>query len=171
VKVSEITTLEQAYEYLNDLAFSCKGRDLEFEALIKNDPGLVFYYATIVLKDRFLEGEECLLKERADFLYAYVVGTCKRFPKAEPKIREDKVIWDKYLEAIKNLSNTEKRQWLKDEGLTDELFEVLNHLGMPVDVQEAVIKLRPDLIGEIGDLDSSLRVKYQHELELGRVDL
>jgi hypothetical protein len=38
-------------------------------------------------------------------------------------------------------------------------------------MQEYVIKLRPDLIGEIDNLDPELAKKYQHEKELGQVDL
>jgi hypothetical protein len=38
-------------------------------------------------------------------------------------------------------------------------------------VQEEVLKFRPDLISEIPDLDSTLKLKYSHELELSGVDL
>jgi hypothetical protein len=39
------------------------------------------------------------------------------------------------------------------------------------EAQEYIIKHRPDLVGEIQDLNPDLKEKYQHEKELGNVDL
>jgi hypothetical protein len=55
--------------------------------------------------------------------------------------------------------------------IDQELIDGLNFLGMEPEVQEALIKKRPDLIGEIEDLDPELERKYRHEHELGKVDL
>lgn len=50
--------------------------------------------------------------------------------------------------------------------------ESIKVIGKPsIDMQEYVIKTRPDLIGEIENLDPSLKTKYSHEVGVGNVDL
>jgi hypothetical protein len=41
----------------------------------------------------------------------------------------------------------------------------------PKEMQEYVIKLRPDLVGKIRNLDPTIKAKYSHEDQLGKVDL
>lgn len=50
-------------------------------------------------------------------------------------------------------------------------FEILNRIGMNKEMQEYVLVRRPDLGGQIRDLDPSLKEKYSHEEELGSLDV
>ena len=50
--------------------------------------------------------------------------------------------------------------------------ENIQVIGKPsLEMQEYVIQRRPDLVALIGGLDPSLKSKYQHEVEMGGVDL
>jgi hypothetical protein len=50
-------------------------------------------------------------------------------------------------------------------------LEFLNEVGMNREMQEYVLEHRPDLASEIDGLLPALKVKYSHEIELGKVDL
>jgi hypothetical protein len=63
-------------------------------------------------------------------------------------------------------SNNDKWSFLKNDP------EAIKVIGSPtVEMQEYLIGLRPDLIGEIDGLDPKLKVKFEHELEISKVDL
>jgi hypothetical protein len=61
----------------------------------------------------------------------------------------------------------------------EEIFDLVKHnpenveyvTFTPTAIQEYILKTRPDLVGKLQNFDKSLKVKYQHEKELGNVDL
>lgn len=78
--------------------------------------------------------------------------------------------WFMFGERITKVRNvfSEDFKW-KLLRLNPESITVINQPTK--EMQEYVIKHRPDLIGEIDDLDPELKAKYQHEVGLGQVDL
>jgi hypothetical protein len=67
---------------------------------------------------------------------------------------------------------TEEDRWLFLKSNIQNNLEILNVWpGMNKEMQEYVIKLRPDLINKIEYLNPDLARKYQHAVELGNVDL
>jgi hypothetical protein len=108
------------------------------------------------------------------FQYALQVVQ-SRWPEGESAIRKDVYWWRTYLGinvVRKQPSKEDKQRWIREEGFTPKLFDVLNVLGdMPIEFQEFTFRLRPDLVGQIKNLDPRLKEKYQHEFELSQVDL
>lgn len=146
---------------------------VEEEILAEGNAFIMVGYALDVIKGRWPKAELFLM----DFPHGarlYALDIFKgRWPKAEKTIRSDPSEWRFYLEDLNDREITveDEWKWLKKEGVTDELFDVLNHIGMPRDVQDYVVKRRPDLIGKITDLDYWVELKYGHEFELAGVDL
>jgi hypothetical protein len=68
-------------------------------------------------------------------------------------------------------TDAEKLQFLEKEGISKKTIEALGTIGISKEIQEYIIKKRPDLIGEIWDLNPELAKKHSHEKELGNVDL
>jgi hypothetical protein len=66
---------------------------------------------------------------------------------------------------------SDENKWLLLKGSIGNNFEILNSVGMNYEMQEYVCQNRPDLVSSIKDLDPELVKKYQHEKELGKVDL
>jgi hypothetical protein len=70
-----------------------------------------------------------------------------------------------------------RRLWLrwkrieKEQAIRQNPKNISRYKHSTAKIQEWVIKQRPDLIGRIPNLKPKLKVKYQHELELGKVDL
>lgn len=143
-----------------------------------NSAHCVVFYARNVIKGRWPEHEDLVLKNaEAAFVYA---RTCikDRWPEAEDVIRKatkEPWYWTHYKRLFKRGPAKDlwekKWAWLKAEGPTDNLLEILNTLGMNKEMQEYIIQIRPDLIGRIRNLKPSIRRKYQHEDELAGVDL
>jgi hypothetical protein len=121
----------------------------EQEIILEGIPGKCFQYAQSVVQGRWPEGEKVIKREG--------------------------YYWRPYLRyqiVDRHPSKEEQRKWALEEGFTPELLEIFLLLGeMPVEFQELVLCLRPDLVGQIPGLDSGLKAKYQHEVELSQVDL
>ena len=116
----------------------------------------------------------------ADAIYYFVTHVVKeRCPEAEPILKRydsKHNAWRDYCAYVYACpySLEDKMGWLKEEGVTDTLFDILNYSGvrtMPVEIQEYIIQHRPDLINKIQGLDPELKAKYRHEDELGNTDL
>jgi hypothetical protein len=156
-----------AHEYARDVI---KGRWPEAEAKIFSDPASGRNYIYKAPKGPCPEIEDSIKDLGWLALHYAMVALKGRFPKAEPAILSNNR--SEYLAFLrrKNYNTKDKLRWI-EEGLTKELVEVLNHVGMKPEVQERILQLRPDLAGQIKGLSKYLRCKYRYELELSRVDL
>lgn len=140
--------------------------------------GALFYVEDVVKKP-FPALEYVILQSgRAASEYAIRIIR-KRWPKAESIIRHNHDWdswpvsgWDAYCSNFfRDFTDTDKLQWLREDGITDDWLEKLNRWGMSKRVQKYIVRTRPDLIGRIEHLESSLKKKYWHEAELAGVDL
>jgi hypothetical protein len=176
------------------LRFRPNERWIEAEAELSKDPfGIA--YAEKILKKRWPKLENFLLTGKGDFgvesLFNYAEQVVRgRWKEAEKKIATDPQVFENYLTYVfgittndlqrvskikellsKDLStNVQKWMLLKTE-LNEDSMLILNDAGMTREMQEYVVQHRPDLIGKIKNLDPELAKKYQHEQELGEVDL
>jgi uncharacterized protein Usg len=139
-------------------------------------------YFNVVLKQnrQYLSKMEDFMLKFKDgymcFYYTWIVIR-KRWPEAEVVIAQDENAWKDYLTNFKgSFSDADRWQWIQKFPIPD-LVKALNVAGWGDSeaatrkIQDTVIKKRPDLIGEIEDLNSTLKAKYSHEVELGEVDL
>lgn len=121
------------------------------------------------------EEREIVLRGWPDECFQYACEIVQgRWPEGESVIRKEGYYWRMYLKwsNVAECSWEEKMQWIRNEGFTIELFEILNDSeDMPAEFQEMTCRLRPDLVGLIKDLDPELVVKYRHELEMASVDM
>jgi hypothetical protein len=119
----------------------------------------------------FEYGTESMNKSEEDFDVA-IYDLQGRFPEGEDDIKGLEYVWYGYLDFLKwkLYSEKTKREWIQ-EGVNENLFEILNYLGMSAKTQELLIQARPDLVNQIPKLHPALKTKYQHEVELGNVDL
>jgi hypothetical protein len=126
-----------------------KRRIPELEDVIKTHPYYACAYVVNFTHDRWTEVEDAIKRksESAFDWHCYIRGVASGRPTGETK-------W----------------KWLK-AGVSENLVDILNEVGMDNNMQAYICKHRPDLIGKIKDLDPSLKAKYQHELELSQVDL
>ena len=163
---------ESAYSH----ALSNGKRDPKVEKILlkHGDSNQLFNYAKYIIHGRWPEAENALLKYPWGCL-CYVEYIVKdRFPKVEPELYGTRY-WLDYLSFLRSLDENDKGKRLvgliKDMGMTQELLDNLNAMGMPYDVQEWICQNRPDLINQIEKIWPSLDKKYQHEKELGNADL
>jgi len=93
----ELTDPYRAYYYATDVL---KGRWLEGEAALATDPGWAYRYARDVLMGRFPEGEAAIATD-PDWAYHYARDVLKgRFPEGEAAIATDPDWAELYLEAF-----------------------------------------------------------------------
>jgi hypothetical protein len=118
---------------------------------------------------------EDIIKESPHWTRRYVEKIIKgRWKEAEDIIRQDEYEWTLYLFAIytRNYSGEELWKWIKEEGPTNKLIDILLYLDTTIpSIQEYIIKNRPDLIGEIKHLVPHLRKRYKYELNTAGVDI
>jgi hypothetical protein len=185
-----------SYRYAKDVL---RERWLKAESVIQNSSFTALKYAEDIIKGPWPEAESIFcLKPGLSYNYAKLIG--KRFPKGEDWIAKDERFRIKYVkwiiqgrwleiepEVLQTLGSLKKyisaltynkvqipKEWLwriaKTKGLKTNL-KFLVQIGCPKEIQDYVIRLRPDLVNLIRHLDPELRDKYQHEVELSRVDL
>jgi hypothetical protein len=133
-------------------------------------------YAHHIFRGRWKEAEPLIWKKKMnveDYLRWTVDG--ERVPEFEAYVKEKSPLgsWARYVEDVKQRkhSEEEKWSWIKNEGLNEFVFEIINNGSMSQEMQEYILQHRPDLAAEIKNLDQVLMKKYQHEVELGNVDL
>jgi hypothetical protein len=160
---------ENAFLYCKKM----KRRIPEAEELIKNNAHYAGRYADEIIHGRWPEAEEVIKKSGYQAgLYARLVIE-DRWPEAERYIVHPGMTYcNDYRLFLSKLPFSKKIGWLKKEGFTDHLFWLL---GIADDIspalQEYVIQKRPDLIGKFKQLNPRIAKRYQHEKELGNVDL
>jgi hypothetical protein len=86
------------------------------------------------------------------------------------------IIWkngDKkwYIHGTEILNPTDEEKWMFLKANIGLNLDFLNRAGMTEDMQEYVCINRPDLIGEIEDLDPILKEKYKDEMNLSNVEV
>jgi hypothetical protein len=148
------------------------------EDVIAMSPFTAYAYAFRILHGRFLKGEETIMKDpkwTIEYAAHLIHG---RWPEAEESLRESEDTlpwWRKYAVEMNSMSTlTDKIAWINnpEKYNMEYTLDILNRTTqMPKLFQELIIQKRPDLIGKIKNLDPSLKAKYQHEDELGQVDL
>jgi hypothetical protein len=148
---------------------------VERTLLKAKDHHLLFDYAKYVVKGRWKEVEPEIFSLSAWQTLQYVEKVVKdRLPEAEEVLSKSK-FWSDYLGFLSqhdSNSHTHRQlELVKERGLTDDLFDALNNHYMSDELQEYICKVRPDLVGKIYGLSPELTQKYQHEKELGNVDL
>ena len=96
------------YLYARDVI---KGRWVEGEEAIKNEPIWVYYYARDVIEGRWIEGEEEIKKDLR-YTYYYAKDIIKgRWLEGEEGIRKDSKWAYYYARYVLNLSNRDAREW------------------------------------------------------------
>jgi hypothetical protein len=154
-----------------------RGRFPEAEAAILTDPEFALYYATRILKRRWIQAEPIIIKYVA-YAFQYLSDVVKnRWPEAEDRFRNDWQLWEQYINHVKSVlrtfpmqANDIKWAWIQ-AGISNNLVSVLNAVHMDKKMQEYIIDNRPDLIGEIKDLDPYLAKRYQEELTLSGIEI
>jgi hypothetical protein len=135
---------ETIYTYAEKLG----GRIPEAEWILLKDPYWAYLYARKIIQDRWPEVEKLVIK-----MDTYDTASNE---------------WWNYW----NFLRKKYHRWgLLKLGINKNTLDYLNMIGMNKDMQEEVIRQRPDLIGEIEDLNLELKAKFKHEKELGNVDL
>lgn len=161
--ILEVQDAKVAYMYARNVI---EGRWPEAEPFIKLDPMRAYHYANSVIQGRWPEAEE-YIRKNVDQWWNYL-GMVFYYPETDkyPDLSGD------VMEDALDHTHTEegKWSWLKVH-LTKEGVQAMDCLGMTPAMQEYAIKARPDLIHYIHYLDPALKAKYQHEDNLGRVDL
>ena len=147
-----------------------KRRIPETEELIKSNGFWATKYAFDVIKGRWPEAEEEISKLPGLALPYVKKILHNRWPEAEETLESNSYYWRSYIQYLRLRPVKIQLEWLKD-GISNSLLNLLNDMRMKPEVQEAVIKARPDLIGRIHNLSPKLKLKYRHEKELGHVDL
>ena len=115
----------------------------EAEEIIKTVPECCYRYAKEVLKRRWLEAEDIIKKSLSatcDYL-SYVVED--HLPEMEKVLKLEGGInfhWKYYLSTLSKLSNIrgKKWHWLK-QGISADLLDLLNGLGMDLEMQNYII--------------------------------
>jgi hypothetical protein len=149
--------------------------EIEDDILYGGDLDTIYDYAKNCVYGAWPEAEPLIAKDaKKSYQYAKFVLR-HRFPMGEKAIWKNSNMWSIYRNYLavnaSDYSNEEKMRWLREEGITEQLLSVLNAVKMSKTAQEYIIKRRPDLVGQIDNLDPELVEKYQHEKELGTVDL
>jgi hypothetical protein len=159
-----------------------KKRWLEAEPVLLKDPECAMLYARLFITEfpggRWRELEKRLLENKdaayADIVYEYMGYIHTRWPEGEEAfLRNSHNVMDEFHDYLVNCRDqfTDQDKWKMLKDLSKANLEVLNFLGMTKEIQEYILQHRPDLVGEIPNLDPELAKKYQHEKEIGNVDL
>ena len=164
-------SVKEAYDYLAswDSKEKIAGRK-EAEEIIKKDPCYAVRYAADILGKRWPEAEPYIKTERP-YNYYYASSIVHgRWKEAEEFLSS---FFKLYLDVVVacGASHETRLKWIQEEGVTQNLFDILSRMDRDVEVQEILIKARPDLIGRIKDLDPRLKEKYSHEVELEILDI
>jgi hypothetical protein len=169
------------------------GRWPELEEILLKDYAfekMVMYYAIDVAGERWPGGEEILLTSNQPWnIFKYFMHLVqKRWPEAEPALKGSnswpgylKIIFgddviNKYsqniLEKILDIkTDREKWQFLEEEGITEEAVKALNVISIPRELQEYIVKKRPDLMDAISNLFPDIREKYKNELDTTGIEI
>jgi hypothetical protein len=141
------------------------------EDKIKTSPHYAWLYASDFLQRRWPEAEPIIAADGSS-AYCYAKNLIgKRWPEGEGAIIQNGYIHEYSLWLKQISTEQDRRKWLA-QGVTKNLVTIFNYMEwMPKRIQEYIISKRPDLIGEIWELDPELKAKYSHEYELGQVDL
>lgn len=173
----------KAFHYASDIL---GGPFPEGEQIIATSPDFSYRYASEVLGGRFPLGEKAVLQD-PNVAYSYTKYVIDdRWPEAEDLLRTDRRYWDIYVRFLSGhaLSREDWEKdvwtWLKDPKYNMEnTIEILNiadyyseyGYGSTDAMHEYICQHRPDLINKIWEIDSELAKKYQHETELGNLDV
>jgi hypothetical protein len=152
--------------------FVLNSRWSELEPLIVGNPQYASRYTLAVVNGRWPEAEPAILTASGETLHYALYIIHGRWPEGEDILQTEPKLWQNYVRYLFRMtSNEDKWAWLKAGPITNNIFRVLNELGLSRDMQGYVLKRRPDLISKIKNLNPCWKTIYQHELELSRVDL